>query len=132
MKVLKNTNTVWFDVDDTLVKWGSCPEEERQYLIPITCPVGKVFDEEGNESESPSWTEYLRPHRKHIEQLKRHKLRGHKVIVWSQGGGEWAEAVVKALQLEQYVDLVTSKPTWVYDDLPCQEYMGKNIWYEDK
>lgn len=132
MKVLKSHNSAWFDVDDTLVKWGTVLPEDREHLVPITCPVSSVEDEDGNIKEVSQWTEYLRPHKKHIEQLKLHKARGHTVIVWSQGGWEWAEAVVKALKLENYVDLVVSKPNWYYDDIPCQEYMGKNIWYEDK
>ena len=132
MIVLRCNQPTFFDVDDTLVKWGSCPPEEIFTAIPITCPVGKVYDEDGNETESLKWTEYLRPHKKHIEQLKQHKLRGHTIIVWSQGGWEWANAVVKALELEKYVDLVMEKPCWIYDDIPASEFMPKNQWYKDE
>lgn len=139
---IKSSQVVFCDVDDTLVKWGSCPPEEQGTAIPITCPISRyrkaAEDELGEELPKDEeyqvgeWTEYLRPHKKHIEQLKQHKMRGHVIVIWSAGGDEWAMAVVKALKLEAYVDLVISKPTWYYDDIPCQEFMGKRIWMEDK
>lgn len=48
--------------------------------------------------------------------------------MWSAGGGEWAEAVVKALGLEKYVDLVMNKPSWYYDDKEAKDWMGKRIY----
>jgi phosphoserine phosphatase len=61
----------------------------------------------------------------HIEDIKRHKARGHLVCVWSAGGSEWAEAAVKALKLEKYVDLVIAKPTWVIDDLEPNQFLKR-------
>ena len=49
--------------------------------------------------------------------MREFKARGHYVIVWSQGGWEWAEAVVKALGLEDLVDEVKTKPQWMVDDI---------------
>lgn len=49
-------------------------------------------------------------------------------MVWSAGGGDWAEAVVKALGIEEMVDIVMSKPSWYYDDKPCEDWMGKQIY----
>lgn len=60
-------------------------------------------------------TEY-KPNFKVIEQLIRHKDRGHYVIVWSAGGVEWAARVVKELNLEHNVDVVMNKPAFMWDD----------------
>jgi hypothetical protein len=98
-------NAWFFDVDDTLVIWGRTGH-----------PEAKPFNNSG-------YTQWLVPHQRHIELLKTAKFRGHKVIVWSAGGSEWAEEVVKMLELENYVDLVISKPSWYVDDLPASEFM---------
>lgn len=126
MIVLPSDNSVHFDVDDTLVMWNPTQEEKEKYGIHVTCPGSKILHHTGVISESPSWVEFLVPHFTHIEQLKKHKARGHFVCVWSAGGWEWAEAAVKALGLEQYVDLVISKPSWTYDDLQAEQFMPKS------
>lgn len=132
MIVVKSDKTVWVDVDDTLILWK--PTHEQLVLgktVKITCPAG-TYVVDGEDTECKSWTELFAVHSTHVEQIKRHKIRGHTVIIWSAGGWQWANAVVKALQLEQYVDLVISKPSWIYDDLPAERFMPKNQWEEDK
>lgn len=145
MKVLPCKQPTYFDVDDTLVMWNR-PAADDPDAIEITCPTSRTerflleMTDDGNlEPDTPTetvsvgtWTERLKPHKKHIEQLKLHKLRGHTVIVWSAGGWEWAEAVVRALKLEQYVDLVIEKPMWFYDDLMPNEFMGKRYYMKDE
>lgn len=142
MKVLECNQPTFFDVDDTLVKWDRAQysDIDKLHAVAITCPTSrqsKIIEQETGEeakleNAKGTWTEYLIPHRKHIEQLKLHKLRGHTIIVWSAGGWEWAEAVVRALKLEQYVDLVIEKPMWYYDDLTANEFMGKRIYCKDE
>jgi hydroxymethylpyrimidine pyrophosphatase-like HAD family hydrolase len=133
MIVVPCKNTVFCDVDDTLVMWNATPEELEARGVDFTCPGALVtIDEDGTEGFAPEWKQRLLPHRKHIEQLKKHKQRGHTVIVWSAGGYDWAAAVVKALGLETYVDLVISKPTWFYDDLTPDEFMGKRYYMKDE
>lgn len=127
MIVLPSDQTVFCDVDDTLVLWSPTQEQSDSSGIWIECP-GSYALIDGELVTSPSWKQKLVPHSKHVEQLKQHKARGHTVVVWSAGGWEWARAVVEALGLQQYVDLVISKPTWCYDDLPPNEYMPKSIW----
>jgi len=98
MKKLNNDNTTAFDVDQTLIKW----------LSKYDC--GMMELEYGEE------TVMLDPHYSHIRFLKHCKQRGDFIIVWSQNGVEWAEKVVKALDLEKYVDVVMAKPTRHVDD----------------
>jgi hypothetical protein len=113
MNVLRNDHTVYFDVDETLVLWN-VPPELADKTIAIGCD---------------HFVEHVLPHEKHILQLKQHRARGHAIIVWSQGGHEWAEAVVIALGLQDYVDAVMRKPTWYYDDLKSSSFMGEPIYY---
>jgi len=139
MFVLKCNQPVYFDVDDTLVMWNP-PNPNDPDVIEIVCPTSRtkriiqeLDAETGDLKDLPpdefvevgSWTERLKPHKKHIEAMKLHKLRGHTVIVWSAGGWEWAEAAIRALNLEKYVDLVLEKPMWCYDDLPPSEFIPK-------
>lgn len=146
MKVLPCSQTTFFDVDDTLVMWNP-PNPGDPDIIEVICPTSRTYRgllelmEDGSLNpvdinpdavEVGSWTVRIKPHNKHIAQLKAHKDRGHTIIVWSAGGWEWAEAAVRALKLEKYVDLVIEKPTWYYDDLPCQEFMGKRIYMKDE
>ena len=105
---IEDKNMAYFDVDDTLVKWECCVQEKVKYGIAID-------------------GECLVPHRKHVEALKRHKARGHTIVVWSQGGSDWAELVIKTLHLEEYVDIIISKPHWFYDDHPSSQFLPESI-----
>lgn len=117
MKVLNNENIIFFDVDDTLVLWNKS-------LMP--------------DSTSRTYTTIIDPHSKeelsvarnenNIKLLKEKHARGYTVIVWSQGGYEWAEAVVKSLDLTKYVSLVMSKPSAYVDDLDVGDWMPKRIY----
>lgn len=116
MFVLPDKNTIYFDCDDTLVMWDQWHREE-EFL---------TFAEKRYQSVN------VAPHKYHIEQLKKHKASGHIIVVWSQGGAEWAETLVKTLELEEFVDAVMCKPHWYYDDLPSSAFMGRNLWYNEK
>lgn len=138
MIVLPCAQPVFCDVDDTLVMWGMAKKGDPE-AVAIKCPSSRyvrALNEMGIETdelvkETGEWTEYLVPHKRHIAQLVQHKLRGHTVIVWSAGGWEWAEAVVRSLGIEKYVDLVIEKPMWYYDDRPAEAFMGKPIYMKD-
>ena len=132
MFVLPCKQTTYFDVDDTLIMWKASSEQLDAYGVTIVQPISTVFNEDGEEVEIGGWTQRVLPHRKHIEQLKKHKLRGHTIIVWSQGGYDWAAAAVKALELENFVDLAISKPIWIYDDKKPVEFMPSPIWMSDE
>lgn len=131
MIVLPSDNAVFCDVDDTLVMWSPTPEQMEKYGIKVTCPAGLYKTPEGEIKMGPEWTQLLVPHFTHVEQLKKHKARGHFVVVWSAGGWDWAQAAVKALGLDNYVDLVISKPRWTYDDLQAEAFMPKSQYMEN-
>ena len=129
MLVIENTKCVFFDCDDTLVMWGSkFYKEDMSNIISISDPyyVPNMYSNMGPIIK-------LVPHDKHIKYLKDCKtLNKNTVVVWSAGGWQWAEAVVKALGLEEYVDAVMEKPTMYVDDLPCKDFMGTRIYKEFK
>lgn len=116
MYKLNGNLIVYCDVDNTLVLFG-LPDDENTIVLfenQIECRI--------------------RPNKKIIEKLKEHKLRGHTVVVWSQGGVDWAETVVKQLNLQSVVDVVMTKPTWFIDDLSSNEFMGddRRYYYGEK
>jgi len=115
MKRLDNPNVVCFDVDGTLIKpFCDCTPEEQAGLpsILIETPWGK---------DQFVLLEHI------IARVRRQHMQGHYTIVWSQGGHEWAEQVVKALKLEECVDQIMTKPKWYMDDLPADEWMTRTI-----
>ena len=110
MRVTENDNVVYFDIDETLVMWAWPKEFDGQAI---------KFDNFGYET-------MLLPHQKHIDLLKQFKVRGHHVIVHSQGGWQWAKEVVKVLGLENWVDEAKSKPKWIVDDLPATAWTTRH------
>lgn len=118
MKVQTQEVVIVCDVDDTLVMWGKAKKGEK--VIHVTCPYSHK-------------QETLRPHKGHIKVLKDRHARGSLIIVWSAAGNQWANAVVKALGLEPYVDLILSKPTMYIDDKKAKEVLGTRLYipYKD-
>lgn len=111
IKIPETNGISYFDVDDTLVLWNKAPPE---VCVKFDHPEG--------------WTEYLLPHKKHILYLKTQKAKGKTIVVWSQGGSDWAETIVKTLQLEPWVDLCIGKPTEYIDDLNCNNWMNRKYF----
>jgi len=116
MVKLNNTFTSFWDVDDTLAMW-IYPEDVYKHpnVTYINCslfnePIPVII------------------HNKHVQQLISQKLRGFVNVVWSYGGADWAEAIVKALNIENYVDVVCCKPDVVYDDLQKEEILLKRSY----
>ena len=107
-------HVVCYDCDDTLVMWHK--------------DVNDVYVKDPYDNAEV----LLKRHEKHIKLLKDHKARGYYVCVWSAGGYMWAKAVVKALELENYVDHIMAKPLTIVDDLPVEAWMGKRVYLEDK
>jgi len=111
--------TVYFDVDDTLVLWYK-PESEELY---------SSLDEGAIQLDNYGEV-WVMPHWKHIQRLKEFDARNHTIVVWSQGGSDWAAKVVKALKLERHVDAILSKPHKYYDDLDCEDFMGGRTYHD--
>lgn len=117
MQVINKENVIFFDVDDTLVLWDhglKLPEEMNQLV--------EIVDPHDNK------TVFLKPHKPHIKLMKNHKSRGTVIVVWSQGGYQWAKAVIETLGLTEYVDFVMSKPRAYVDDLPSEAWMKERIF----
>lgn len=108
MFVLNATKTIFCDVDNTLLF------SLREYPHEVTHEVVKI-------NGRKFWV-----HAPHIEMIKDFKARGHSIIVWSAGGAEWAEEAVHALQLDELVDAVLSKPDWYIDDKKASEFMDES------
>jgi len=107
-------NTAYFDCDDTLIIWATnMTEEQEKRSVKVTDAMGDTFHI---------------PNTPMIDKLKDHHFKGDAVVVWSQGGSDWAEAVVKALGLAEYVDVILTKPTHYYDDLEVDMWMPKRIY----
>lgn len=106
MNIIGNDQVICYDVDDTLVIWDIPPGKEHEAI---------EFDNFGVKV-------WLLPHKKHLEMLKNSKARGHHVVVWSQGGFSWASEVVRVLGIENYVDIVMTKPKWMVDDIKPNEW----------
>jgi hypothetical protein len=91
------------DVDDTLIMW-SIPSG---YTGPLVETNYNGFKDVGI------------PNLHAVNHLKKMKARGYSVVVWSAGGSEWAEAAVKALGIEEYVDTISPKFDFHLDDVDC-------------
>lgn len=115
MQTFENEFVVAFDVDDTLVIWGDFYGVPHEGAVPFICPYS-------------GGTNYLIPHKKHIQLLKQYTGRGMCVMVWSAGGTQWAKSVINTLGLEDYVDLIITKPSKLIDDLPLNEIFPKPIY----
>lgn len=115
-KKLAGDRTLYVDCDDTLVAWdlSKYPDEPR---VTVTCY--------GHDSE-------LVPNRNNINTLIKFAKLGHRIIVWSQSGADWAEAVAKELCIDDYCDLYITKPSWYLDDLPTEAWLpaSRRIWRE--
>lgn len=113
MVEFKDNRTCYFDVDDTLVEWKLCSERDVD-AIRIE-QDGHVF--------------YKKCIVDHVEELKNQKMTGNTVVVWSAGGAEWAATVIKALNLEEYVDVCLTKPDFYYDDKDVQDWFPRKRFY---
>lgn len=113
MEVFQGNRSTYFDVDDTLMEWKQCDPSDIN-----ACKI-----------ENNGYIFYKRPIQCHIDELRNQKMAGNTVVVWSAGGARWAEAVIKALKLEQYVDVVLTKPDFYYDDKDVSYWFPNKRYY---
>jgi len=114
MKKLKNLSTLMVDCDSTLVTWNLPEHYCEKDLVIIEC--------NGKEKACVIY-------QSNVQLLKEFACTNCEIVVWSASGADWAEAVVKALELENYVSVVMSKPSFYIDDKVCEKWMGKRIYY---
>lgn len=116
--VFDSDDVTFFDVDETLVFWKT-DEDPKDVVIQAIDPYirGKYIN--------------LVPHQRNIDLLKRHHGQGRTIVVWSMGGVRWAESVVKALALQDYVSLIMTKPKNYCDDVDIANW-GCNRMYLKK
>jgi len=110
VRTIASEQIVYFDVDETLVM-----HYEEHKNVEVICPY---------DYKKMSLTR----HDQHIQLLKDHHARGFYNIVHSANGFAWAEAVVKALELEPYVDICMSKSCKFIDDLPANEVLVNRVY----
>ena len=109
------TKVVAFDVDDTLILHDQPKDPKNSRIITLKHPA--------DGADVSVWV-----HEEHVKLLKDQFALGRTILVWSHGGGEWVNAVVDALELENFVHLKMSKPMAFVDDLDCVHWLNKRVW----
>lgn len=110
------TQSLFFDVDDTIIFWPKHPntfENDKDAII---------FNYNNHNF-------YLKPNFKMIEEIKQKFKDGYEIIIWSYGSKEWAHEVIEKLNLTGYIDYITSKPDYYYDDLDVKVFLKKKRRY---
>lgn len=109
---IQNERVIFFDVDNTLV----LPANE------ITKTTLRIIDPYDGEIR------YREPHFPHMKLLRNYNARKAFVVVWSKNGYQWATAVINALGLTNFVDLIMTKPCVYVDDEPPVKWMGEHVF----
>jgi len=112
--ILPEGRVAYFDVDDTLVEWKEFGDGPK-----VSIEMNGMISEKAVIDA-------------HIEELILQKKSGTHIVVWSAGGSKWAEAVVKALEIEEYVDAILTKPDRIYDDKNPEEWMPNRRYHAYK
>lgn len=118
---LEEGQVAYFDVDDTLILWEGCSEA-----------VLYGADHDPMEMNFKGKRLYVRPLMTHVDQLIEQSCKGLKIVVWSAGGADWAEAVVQHLGLEAYVDVILTKPNFFYDDHKPEDFMRNHFYFANE
>lgn len=112
MQVIKHELRAVCDVDETLIQTGTSYKNYGDALSvlhstgPDKCRMVSYYKD----------YKIVYPKYPTISFLKSLKERGYHITVQSNNGWEWAENVVKALHLEDYVDIVCTKSSKCIDD----------------
>lgn len=114
MQVIRNDQSVAFDVDETLVhKIPSTMDPQQIQQMFGTVQIG---DERRIINEA------------NVKLLKDYHNRGYTVVVWSAAGYAWATNVVRALGLEDQVSFCMSKFDKHVDDLPPDQILVSPVY----
>ena len=115
MKTVDNDLIVPCDVDCTLIDY-KIDDKDPRLLIEVGLVPGKEIK--------------VFPILEHIQMLKNMKASQAYILIWSGSGYAWAKHIIDKLQLNDYVDLIMSKPSWYIDDTPAEEWMKRLYRYE--
>lgn len=107
MKTIENEVNVGFDVDGTLIRPATREDKTDESMYPNGRLLHIFAD---------NTSKYYLVHTEHVELLKSYRKRGFYVIVWSANGHDHAGRIVRALNLEDSVDLVMTKCMKHVDD----------------
>lgn len=115
MRTIENERTIFSDVDGTLIVHGP---KKGAMTVDVYDPEAKKFVTMGI-------------NRSMVKLVREEKARGAFIVAWSRGGYQWAKSVINALNLENHVDLVMTKPVAYFDDLPAQEWLETRIFLDE-
>lgn len=119
MKILQSNNPVYFDIDNTLVREITDADSKGFLFTYVNHPL---------RANAPT---ARIPLKANIQLLKDMSARHRTIVVWSANGWQWAEAVIKALELENHVHYVIEKPIAYVDDLDASTFMGQRIFLQE-
>lgn len=113
MKVNTNENIIHFDVDETLILHDPTKHQSSRKIMLDYYGHSNIFA----------------VHEEHVKLLKAYKARGFYIRVNSNNGYRWAEEVVKALHLTDYVDEVSTKAVkYVDDKKEAEQVVGQHVY----
>lgn len=112
---IENEQIIGFDVDDTLILYK--PIEDNDETVIVIDPYDGVERK-------------FVVHRPHIKLMTDRQARGCQIIVWSQGGPQWAKAVVDALGIDGVI--IMAKPFMIVDDLPATAWLSNRTYIDPK
>ena len=116
MRVIKNERIIPTDIDETLIMHDITNASNDALIVEIIDPY------------APNTRIQMRVNEPMVKILKDEKVRGSYIIAWSKAGYQWAEAVIRALGLESFVDLIMTKPIAYMDDTPVEHWLKDRIY----
>lgn len=112
--IIQNDYVWGVDIDDTLLLWD----------VPLDTPGVRIV-----EFQEPHLKDITRAviNENNLRLMKEKKVRGCFIILWSQGGYEYAIHVANALYINDYVDMIMTKPVGLIDDLPSSAWLPQPV-----
>lgn len=135
-EILKGENWVFFDIDGTLVKEAAKhPFTQREIKMIFAIKNGirpylRKTNKKGDQfilfwNPYSNEVEAMEILTQHVRLLKHMKGRGRQIMAWSANGYMYAERVISALRILDYVDACMSKPLSCVDDLEPNDFMKR-------
>lgn len=118
MKVIKSELIRPFDIDKCMIREEGKGTTHNGIYVSVKDPL-----------DSERYVTVL-VNKAMVRIMKEEKQRGGYILVWSRSGWEWAQNVIQALKLEEYVDQIISKPTVYFDDTPIQDWLKDRVFLD--